>query len=87
MIVVKIELHSAVTHDVSNLGTLVIDNTGGTRTRANYRCRMYQKSKRPLYEQIASERPFRESVVMDHAKQAEPVANLVAKALKNLGYR
>lgn len=37
MIIVKIELHSAITGEVSTLGTLHIVNDGtGTATRGNY---------------------------------------------------
>lgn len=87
MIVVKVELWSAVTGVTSNLGTLVIDNTGGTDSKANYRARMYKKSKKDLRTQYATEKPIREGVVMGHARHAEPVQNLVAKALKQLGYK
>lgn len=90
MIVVDIDLRSAVTGARTNLGTMVIDNVGGTRTRGNYRCRMYRKGERDRHESdwrmAANAKPIREGRVLNHARLAEPVQNLVTKALKEMGY-
>lgn len=43
MLVVRVELHSAITNKVTDLGTMVIDNVGGTSSRGNYRTRTYRK--------------------------------------------
>lgn len=87
MIVVKIELHSAVTHEISNIGTLVIDNIGGTRSRGNYRCRIYRSNQIDIYQRmIKGEKPIRESVVTDHPRLSSPVQELVRKALHSMGY-
>lgn len=81
MIVVPILLYAAVKGGVHNLGTLVIDNIGGTRSRGDYRVRVYAKD-----ADIATAKPFREGRVLAHRRLAEPVGNLIAKALKETGY-
>lgn len=87
MIVVKIELHSAITHEQSNLGTLVIDNIGGTKTKGNYRCRMYRKSDKNIYRQVLDgAKPIRECEIHNHPRLSNPVQSLVLKALKEMGY-
>lgn len=77
MIVVKVELHSAVTGKVSELSKVIIDNIGGTHTRGDYRCRSIMRNGKKV---------IRESEVLNHARLAEPVLNLVAKALKAMNY-
>lgn len=83
MIVVKVELHSAITGQVTELARMVIDNIGGTRTKGDYRCRAYRKGSplHPLKRNI-----IREGQVDGHRRLAEPVWNLVAKALGKMGY-
>lgn len=90
MIVVDIDLRSAVTGKRSNLGTMVIDNVGGTSSRGDYKCRMYRKGERDRHNgdwaMVNNAKPTREGEVLGHARLAEPVQNLVAKALTALGY-
>lgn len=90
MIVVRVELHSAIDGRTEDLGTLVIDNVGGTRTRGDYRCRMYRKGDAERVggarRLIPLAKPIREGRVEGHARLAEPVHGLVAKALKEMGY-
>lgn len=83
MIVVRVELHSAITGQKIELARTVIDNIGGTRTKGDYRCRAYRKgsSLHPLSKNV-----IREGEVKGHARLAEPVWNLVAKALTSMGY-
>lgn len=84
MIVIRVELHSANTGKVSELGRMVIDNIGGTRTRGDYRCRAYRKGSR-LTDGL-ERNVIRRGAVEGHARLAEPVWNLVAKALTAMGY-
>lgn len=87
MIVVKIELHSAVTSKVSSIGTLVIDNIGGTKNKGNYRCRMYRKNQDDIYLRLVKgERPIRECEVLGHPRLTQPVQSLVFKALEKMNY-
>lgn len=90
MIVVDITLHSAIDGRTENLGTMIIDNIGGTRTKGNYNCRMFKKGDvdrvggaRSL---ISKAKPIRSAQVLDHPRLAEPVHTLVAKALKAMNY-
>ena len=89
MIVLPIILQSAIDGRTEILGTLVIDNIGGDAKVGNYRCRMFRKAadgRFPEMRQLLRTRPIREGKVLGHRRLAEPVGNLVAKALKELGY-
>jgi hypothetical protein len=96
MIVVKIELHSAITREVTQLGQMVIANTGkGTRSRGNYTVKQARKDRLIVqslpdgslaYDEKAYLNPQRSGEVLDHARLAKPVWNLVFKALKALGH-
>ena len=84
MIVVRIELHSAITGEVSEISRVVIYNKGnGSKTRGNYGCNSYRKGSplRPLNKNIV-----RKGEVENHARLSEPVLNLVSKALRSMGY-
>ena len=88
MIVVPYMLWSAVTGEVENLGTVIIDNIGGTTRRGNYRVRAYAKGVdgNGIIQMVATKTPIREGKVLGHRRLAEPVGNLIAKALNELGY-
>lgn len=90
VIVCEVKLHSAIDGRTEDLGTMVIDNVGGTRTRGDYRCRMFKKGDAErvggVRRLIHKAKPAREASVLGHARLAEPVHNLVAKALKEMGY-
>lgn len=76
MIVVKIELHSASTGQVSELGRVEIINDGtGTVGRGNYRVRRIGKHRRRLGE---------EARVENHARKSRTIFNLLRKALEAL---
>lgn len=89
MIVVPIILQSAIDGRTEILGTLVIDNIGGTARRADYRCRMYRKQpdgRFPDFRELLATTPIRTGTVRNHRRTAEPVGNLVLKALTATGY-
>jgi hypothetical protein len=93
MIVIDVKLVSVHgPHRDQNLGTMVIDNIGGTQARGDYRCRMYAKGVLPKHGNdprvmVHKAKHTRESTVLNHARLAEPVHNLVAKALTAMGYK
>lgn len=95
MISVEIKLLSAVTDEETNLGLMIIDlqSLNSTKTKGNYRCRMYRKGtkleKLPDRKgwSLSGSKPLREAVVLDHNRLSEPVQNLVTKALIALGYK
>lgn len=99
MIAVDVKLVSAFGRDRDQeLTTLIIDNitteqrhveTGGRR--GDYRVRAYRKGALAKADgdhrkMVHDAKPTREGRVYDHARLAEPVGNLVAKAMKDLGY-
>lgn len=88
MIVVPIILISAITGKESHLGTLVIDRQGGDGVRNDYRARAYHKNaaRNGYRSMILHTVPHRTGMVEGHHAKAEPAGNLVAKALKVLGY-
>lgn len=83
MIIIRVELLSAVTGQRTELAQMWIDNQGGTKTLGNYRARTLRGRSakdftRPVFQ--------REGRVNGHARLKEHVWNLVAKALGSMGY-
>lgn len=85
MLVIKVELHSAITGKISLLNTILIDNIGGTKSRGNYRVRSFRKGV-DVVATRARTGLLREGQVLDHPRLSQPVGNLLVKALKQLGY-
>lgn len=95
MIVVDIKLVSAISEDRSqDLGVMIIANDGvrsiANSNRGDYEARMYKKNdlkRLGSYAALSARgKPTRTAKVLNHARHAEPVQNLVAKALKEMGY-
>lgn len=89
MIVVKVELWSAIDGRRTELARMVIDNIGGTRTLGNYRTRTLIGRSKAALDRALYGIPMkvkREGRVMAHARLKEHVWNLVGKALANMGY-
>lgn len=89
MIVVKVELWSAIDGSKQELARMVIDNTGGTQTSGNYRTRTLIGRSSEALDRALNNIPMkiqRESRVIGHARLKEHVWNLVAKGLANMGY-
>lgn len=75
MILVKIELHSAVTGKMTELGRLKIVNDGtGTKDRGNYNVTKIGKNGRVLSG----------ARVEDHPRLSRSIFNLIRKALEAL---
>lgn len=92
MIVVRVELWSAITGQKTELARMVIDNIGGTTQRGDYRTRTFRgRSEQALQSAMKSGMRGgagvqREGRVMGHARLREHVWNLVSKALSGMGY-
>jgi hypothetical protein len=97
MLVVKVELHSAVDGRTEELGRLCIANVGGTRTRGKYNAAAFRKGKGQTREDLAvgalrglqadrARGVIRASTVDDYARLSDPVWNLVVRALRGMGY-
>jgi len=89
MIVVRVELWSANTGQVSELARLTIDNLSTTadRQHADYRARSYRgRNAETLHRAMMSGVAQREGKVLRHARLKLHVWHLVAKALRSMGY-
>jgi len=92
MIVVDVSLHSAIDGRIENLGTMIIANDGtAAGGLGNYDVAMYRKGAAEKYQSGARALPYhakptRRGRVEGHRRLAEPVHNLVAKALASMGY-
>ena len=87
MIIVRVELWSAVTGEVSELARMTIDNIGGTSNLGDYRTRTLRgRSFEALQKAMLTNGIQREGQVLGHPRLREHVWNLVAKALTGLGY-
>lgn len=79
MIIVKIELHSARTGKISEIGRLLIDNisrTGNDSRRGDYRVRLMRRG---TFKQV-----HREGVVLNYPRLSYSVWRLVFRALKSV---
>lgn len=92
MIVIKVELWSAMNGSRSELARMVIDNTGGTTQRGDYRTRTLRgRSEEALHNAMLQALHQtggvqREGKVLGHRRLQLHVWNLVAKALTGMGY-
>lgn len=93
MIVIRVELHSAITGLTSEIARTVIYNDGtGNNRRGNYKtfaCRgrdekALASSMRAVFAR--SSKPVREGEIKNHDRLGLHVWNLVVKALTAMGY-
>ena len=89
MIVVRVELHSAISHRVTELGRMVIANDGeGTYKKGNYWGKALRgRNKRIEGPELLTTPAIREGEVKNYARQTQHVWNLVAKMLSDMGYK
>jgi len=95
MIVIKIELHSAITRKVTEIGRMVIFNDGmGTRTKGDYEANVIRKPTAKgldwddqMHDTLRNRaQATRTSRVENYSRLSRPVWDLVTLALKNMGY-
>lgn len=87
MIIVKVELHSAITGDRTELARMMIDNIGGDMKRRDYRARTYRgRSGTALDKAMLAGATTREGRVLGHRALDLHVWHLVSKALTGMGY-
>jgi len=79
MIVVKVELHSARTGQVTELGRMVVSNNGGSQNaaRSDYTARVCRKGSTDFMK------PLRTGEVKDWPRKSYNVWRLVTRALKS----
>lgn len=87
MLIVRVELKSAVTGETTELARMHISNAGGTNTLGNYDVQTLRgRCAEDLDRAWRNKSYTREGKVENHKRLAEHVWHLVGKALKNLGY-
>lgn len=85
MLVVKIELHSAITGQVTEIGKMIIANDGtGTREVGNYDVRLGRRGVQELSK--IYHKPSRRGRVLEYRRLSKSVWELVSKALKSVGF-
>lgn len=83
MIVVRVELHSAITGQVSEIAQMHICNIGGTNTKGDYSCATLRgRSKEAFARRTAQRTGF----VRGYPRLAIHVWHLVARSLVAMGY-
>jgi hypothetical protein len=80
MLVVRVELHSAITGKITEIASMIIDNIGGTRERGDYRVRVGNKRDAGNISAVAS-RPQRMGQVRNYPRLSYNVWRLIARAL------
>ena len=83
MIIVRVELHSAITGKVSEIARMGIANIGGTKQNGNYGCETYRGRDSATLDQ---RRPQRNGYVNDYPRLRIHVWHLVARALAAMSY-
>lgn len=84
MIIIKVELHSAINHKITELARMKICNDGtGGRIYRNY---FGQTFKGRCKEQLDRETIQKQTSLNNWPSERFHIWNLVAKMLKNLGY-
>lgn len=92
MLVIKVELHSAINGRTTELARMVIDNIGGTTQKGDYRVRTMRGRdvlhlEQSMWDVLRGKaKPTRESKVLGHPRLREHVWHLVAKALTSMKY-
>lgn len=83
MIVVRVELHSAITGERTEIARMNISNIGGSDAIGNYRCETLRgRSSHDLDRGTV----HRKGKVLSHPRLSQHVWNLVGKALSGMGY-
>jgi hypothetical protein len=84
MIVITVELHSAITGKVTQLGKAILANTGGSHELGDYRLAVGRKGHAELRSLWA--RPHREAFVDRFPRLQKNVWYLLARSLAAAGY-
>jgi hypothetical protein len=87
MLIVRVELWSARTGQVTELARMGIDNVGGDFEKRDYRCRTWRgRDKDALTKSMKNESTTRTGSVRGHPSPKLHIWYLVAKALRSMGY-
>lgn len=83
MIVVRVELHSVVTGQVSELARMHIANVGGSATKGDYQCETLRGRDKVALDKRVQQRAGK---VENYPRLSIHVWHLVARALIAMGY-
>jgi hypothetical protein len=83
MIIVRVELHSAITGKITEIARMGIANIGGTKVRGNYSVEAYRGRSA---EQLGRRMPQRSGQVTNYPRLRLHVWHLVARALIAMDY-
>lgn len=90
MLVIRVELHSAVTGKVTEIARMLMHNDGtGTPNRGNYKAKTVKgkiADNMPAME-IRDSVPLREGEVKDYPRLGLHVWHLVCRMLKSMDYK
>jgi hypothetical protein len=87
MIVIKVELWSAINGRRTELARMMINNVGGDMNLRDYETRTYRgRSEATLHRAMLADTTTRRGKVVAHPAERVHVWNLVAKALFGMGY-
>ncbi len=87
MIVIRVELWSAVNGSKTEIARAMIDNIGGTERVGNYAARTYRgRNERDLDRAMLADTVTRSGKVDGHRRLDLHVWHLVGKALAAMGY-
>lgn len=81
MLVVRIELHSAITGKITEIGTMLIDNIGGSHERGDYRVRVGKKTHAGDIVKVWK-KPARTGIVTNYPRLSYNVWRLISRALR-----
>lgn len=83
MLVIKVELHSAITGQTSEIANMVIANNGkGSHSSGDYWGRVYKKGTNYYNKPVV----IKDGEVKNYPRLDKPVWNLVQLMLTNMGY-
>ncbi|HWX31238.1 MAG TPA: hypothetical protein VNZ53_27840 [Steroidobacteraceae bacterium] len=88
MLIVRVELHSAITGKVTEIARAIIANEGGTPMRGNYwGIVAHGKTDGPMIPAAIYQRRKHETHITNYPRQSKHVWNLVARMLTAMGYK
>jgi hypothetical protein len=83
MLIIRVELHSAITGKVTEIARAMVHNIGGTSSLGNYQARFYTGRSK---EELDQRRVTHCGIVVRHPRLRQHVWKLVLKALVAAGY-
>jgi hypothetical protein len=94
MLVVRVELHSAVTGKTTEIArALIYNDGGGDSDHGNYKAFTFKGrdgvawTREHIHKALNAKKTLRDGVVMNYPRKSLHVWNLVYRALKGMGYQ